>query len=182
MPAECSTVDAPALNENPLVKVRVLLPAKKPSVTCADYDFSCTVFTDSLLIPNSLFQMADSSDALFPLCKRPIYTSESSVMAMKEATAINEASKTRDASIPVQAGNQVLFASRKTFTNKIYLSKVENDRRRALSEKMNAEKVVLRSRTPSFNFQECCFFCATRINVNMNHRKGQEWQKVRTKD
>lgn len=125
--------------------------------------------------------MAETA-VLCPLCERSIDTSESSVLAEKGATAINEASKTRGTSISVEAGNQVHVACRKTFTNKIYLSKIENERRRTLQEKTEAEKVVLRSRTPSFNFQECCFFCTTRINLNTTHRKGHEWYKVRTKD
>ena len=125
--------------------------------------------------------MAETA-VLCPLCERSIDTSESSVLAEKGATAINEASKTRGTSISVEAGNQVHVACRKTFTNKIYLSKIENERRRTLQEKTEAEKVVLRSRTPSFNFQECCFFCTTRINLHTTHRKGHEWYKVRTKD
>ena len=125
--------------------------------------------------------MAETA-VLCPLCEGSIDTSESSVLAEKGATAINEASKTRGTSISVEAGNQVHVACRKTFTNKIYLSKIENERRRTLQEKTEAETVVLRSRTPSFNFQESCFFCTTRINLHTTHRKGHEWYKVRTKD
>ena len=99
--------------------------------------------------------MADPTDALCPLYERPFDTSESPVLAEKGARAINKVGKTRGISI-FQAGNQVHVARRKTFTNKIYLSKIENERRRTLSEKTDAEKVVLQSRILSFNFKECC--------------------------
>lgn len=100
----------------------------------------------------------------------------------KGCLAVNEVAQQRNEILTVRPGQTVHKQCRKQYTDKRSFNNAAKRCDTDWLTEFNTQKRTLRSGDEPFQFNHCCLFCASPVDVTNCHKRGDEWYHVRTKD